>query len=329
MEKSKKALILLIPFLLIFGIIYQQPVKGQAQSNVTISADGSVYPSTAPIQRIGSLYLVMADTGQISINSSNIILDGGGHTIRGQKQVGLVDNIGGISVDNGENVTIRGFIIKDCGFGIALSFCSNITVSNNTITGTYATLLPDMPYGIFLWQSNNIKISENILDSNDYGLYLGLSQNNIATNNVLSNNRYAGIIFDEASNNNFFHNNFENTRNYYDRSLDNRGISYRSTNTWDNGKEGNYWNDYNGTDSNSDGIGDTPYSINLQNVDSYPLIRPYEIQPMPTPTPTVPELPSLTVLTFLLASLFAMGVFVTRRKVSHQNKSNTGFFIKF
>jgi len=33
-------------------------------------------------------------------------------------------------------------------------------------------------------------------------------------------------------------------------------LSNSINNTWDNGCEGNFWSDYNGTDS--DGIGDTP-----------------------------------------------------------------------
>jgi hypothetical protein len=38
--------------------------------------------------------------------------------------------------------------------------------------------------------------------------------------------------------------------------------------------EGNYWSDYNGTDSNGDGIVDTPYIIDDKNVDHYPLMKP-------------------------------------------------------
>jgi hypothetical protein len=52
-------------------------------------------------------------------------------------------------------------------------------------------------------------------------------------------------------------------------------------NKWDNGHEGNYWSSFNGTDlfggtyqnvSGSDAIGDTPYVIDENNKDNYPLM---------------------------------------------------------
>ncbi|MCD6263682.1 hypothetical protein J7L60_04670 [Candidatus Bathyarchaeota archaeon] len=65
------------------------------------------------------------------------------------------------------------------------------------------------------------------------------------------------------------------------------------TNRFDNGypNGGNYWSNYNGTDSysgpyqnetGSDGIGDTPYPIQTSNEDSYPFMQqnswePYDI----------------------------------------------------
>jgi parallel beta-helix repeat protein len=59
-----------------------------------------------------------------------------------------------------------------------------------------------------------------------------------------------------------------------------------ASNTWDNGypSGGNYWKTYSGTDSymgryqnetGSDGVGDTPYVGNANNMDHYPLMKPY------------------------------------------------------
>ena len=50
---------------------------------------------------------------------------------------------------------------------------------------------------------------------------------------------------------------------------------------WDDGKEGNFWSDYNGTDSNNDGVGDTPYMIDTLNQDRYPLLQ----SPVKLPVP--------------------------------------------
>jgi hypothetical protein len=52
-------------------------------------------------------------------------------------------------------------------------------------------------------------------------------------------------------------------------------------NIWDNAypSGGNYWSDYSGVDANSDGIGDTPYVIDTNNQDPYPLMNPWTPPP--------------------------------------------------
>jgi hypothetical protein len=47
----------------------------------------------------------------------------------------------------------------------------------------------------------------------------------------------------------------------------------RARYAWDNGSEGNYWSNYNGTDSNNDGIGDTYFIISDGVKDNYPLMK--------------------------------------------------------
>jgi len=95
-----------------------------------------------------------------------------------------------------------------------------------------------------------------------------------------------------SANNLIFHNNFINNTIQVSSS--------GSTDFWDNGQQGNYWSDYNGTDSNQDGIGDTPYIIEENNTDRYPLMAQY----------VIPEFPSFLFLPlFFTATLLASIVY--------------------
>ncbi len=95
-----------------------------------------------------------------------------------------------------------------------------------------------------------------------------------------------GIHLLDSSGNLLYHNNFlNNTRQVFDLAWTHPGIQ-PSIDTWDNGypSGGNYWSDYSGVDKKSginqdrhgsDGIGDTPYVIDENKQDNYPLIRPF------------------------------------------------------
>lgn len=84
---------------------------------------------------------------------------------------------------------------------------------------------------------------------------------------MISHNRIGISVQMSSNNNRIFHNNFINNIES-PRSVD-------SINSWDNGVEGNYWRDYSGTDENYDGIGDTPYSIEENSQDEYPLMATF------------------------------------------------------
>ena len=67
--------------------------------------------------------------------------------------------------------------------------------------------------------------------------------------------------------------NFLSDGSHIGMSIDDLSIN----NTWDNGCEGNYWSNYNGTDTTlpPDGIGDISYVINENNTDRHPLMNRY------------------------------------------------------
>jgi parallel beta-helix repeat protein len=171
----------------------------------------------------------------------------------------------------------------------------NINIVNNDIT--------DNDEGIWLFFSNSSLVSQNRITRNLFtGIILDISSNNsILENDVRDNN--ANIVFEYSVNvgvalssgNRIFHNNFINgTLNMLTY------FSGQPENVWDDGypSGGNYWSNYNGTDTNHDGIGDTPYIT-----DRYPLMVQY----------VIPEFPSFLVLPlFMVATLLAIVIYKRR-----------------
>jgi hypothetical protein len=95
------------------------------------------------------------------------------------------------------------------------------------------------------------------------------SEGNVISCNSMFNN-YCGIR--QGTNGNIiYNNNFIN--NTYQVLWQPSGML---SNIWDNGFEGNYWSDYNGKDADHDGIGDTPYVIDTNNTDHYPLMGTFQ-----------------------------------------------------
>ena len=282
MKRKAIALTLILALLFSATAITQCVRFASAQTkSVTIKTDGSVSPSNAPIRRLGDLYILTDDTGHILVERSNMTLDGRGHTIQGET------SIGGISLRNVQNVTVKGFSIKDCSFGFSLDYCSNITISGNNITGTWSSLPFGMlPAGIFIWDGDYNIITGNRLENNSYGMYVGdHSEHNVIVGNTISGSTDEGIRLFDSSSNTFHHNNFDNTQNVYDSGLDH--YDYLSINAWDDGEEGNFWSDYKGNDADSNGIGDTPYTLESRNQDRYPLMKPWEPDTAPPSISTI------------------------------------------
>ncbi|UCE96342.1 MAG: hypothetical protein JSV51_01665 [Candidatus Bathyarchaeota archaeon] len=86
---------------------------------------------------------------------------------------------------------------------------------------------------------------------------------NVVHSNTISNDSI-DIWLNSAQNNTIYHNNF------LDVQQPDNGYG---SNIWDNGCEGNYWSNYNGSDIDSDGIGDT--NLPWGGVDQYPLMSPF------------------------------------------------------
>ena len=151
-----------------------------------------------------------------------------------------------------------------------------MTIKNNIISHNN--------YGIWLDKSRIINISCNDIKNNIQGIAMeGAFHNTIYGNHIMNNGK--GINFIQyASWNTIFHNNF------FNNSWHALGGFGSTGNVWDNGYSsgGNCWSDYDGTDLNGDGVGDTLYVIDADNKDRYPLIFPV-VWDYSTPIPIVWE----------------------------------------
>jgi parallel beta-helix repeat protein len=154
-------------------------------------------------------------------------------------------------------------------YGIYLHDCKYSLVYDNVIMDGVEC------WGIRCTDDNYYNIiTNNDIINNQIGIHIDYwtGNNIIAYNNLISNSEYGIKIIDPnrpSENHTIYHNNFiDNTWNGYDIC----------DNYWYNVSlnEGNYWDDYDGNDSNGDGIGDTAYSIHGgTEKDFYPLMHPW------------------------------------------------------
>ncbi len=308
-----------------------QPVK--AGGTVYVRADGTV-EGTDKIQCDGNVYTFIDDIfDEIVVERSNIIVDGNGYALQGSGT--------GFQLDGVDNVTIQNVNIQGFATAININDSSYNVISGNTMQdcgGFMGSVILESPYSnynntfsrntfsnnsgscLVLWGFNDM-ISDNIITNNnanginlerDYNTFSGntISNNtgagisvsgssNLVFGNTLENNRYG--VWISAPGNTVFQNNFIDNINQ---------TVVDGSNTWDNGAEGNYWSDYltkypDAAEVGTSGIGDTPYVIDENNQDNYPLMAQVDIS-------VIPEVSSWAPIVCMFALAVAIAIYNRR-----------------
>jgi parallel beta-helix repeat protein len=148
---------------------------------VTIRSDGTVDPPTAPIHRDSDVYTFMEDIVgyTIIVRKDDIVLDGGGYTLKGYGSRGNFSLEGyadptGILIMQHNGVTVRNMKISGFSYGIKITNLFSIACKNNIL-------------------------ENNLLTNNYYGVYMSGSWFTILRSNRMNNNVRNFYIYDFVS----------------------------------------------------------------------------------------------------------------------------------
>jgi hypothetical protein len=317
--------VLIVAVSLLMGFIFaepepliQQPQTEQPSNTIItilIRPDGSISPDDVPITRNGNIYTFTDNIrATMKIQKSNIVLDGAGYTLSGLYN-GTKENVWivgegpnqmpqsevatyTIGVDLGgkevEGITIRNLNVLNFSIGMY------VWTQNNTVTGNW---VEDNIVGILL-SGLNSTVTYNYIENNMRGLFFGF------------NNPDGDIIPSDIVIN---HNSFLSNDIQLNGCLCKDYNTSEPPHSWDDGKEGNFWSDYTGTDADGDGRGDTPYVVDILNQDTHPLMESPVQPPTPNPTQTEGEGASLNMVIFAasflgLAAAFTVAFRLLRKR---------------
>jgi len=258
-----------------------------------------------------------------NIGSRAIIIDSCNNSIISDNKINSVGtaieitSISGFSV----NSTVARNVITNAALGLTIGG-SFSTITENNLANIY------IPIGV---TGNQTTISKNRIVNGIDGIMVTGSYRTIYRN-IISNFSESGMTINSGTNSSIYENKVSHSecaiifRNYEDTSIVENNTFYRNNfinntktiqvespshqNYWDNGSEGNYWSDYHGTDDNGDGVSDTSYVIDENNIDRYPLMTPYE-----TEQTTNMLFVYLGIIGLVVFAVIVVGImFVNRRK---------------
>ncbi len=232
---------------------------------------------------IGWLYSVVND-----VDSSNTVDGKPIYYWVNQADLTVPTDAGYVALINCNNIVVQNLDLKNNYNSIFLVGTSGSTIMKNNLTQFFegirlstlnsnnniAQNTIEAVLGIDLILSSNNVITKNNITKDVRGSMAGIALEFSSNNNILSGNNlvqnHHGVYIQSSTDNRLYHNNFDN--NIHQATLVGSGLP----NFWDNGypSGGNYWSAFVGVDTNGDGLSETPYVIDSDNRDNYPLMSP-------------------------------------------------------
>lgn len=229
---------------------------GTYVENVNVSKELAIISSTdLSGDRMNRTYVIgtVSANDVFNIGSNNVTISGF-HILGSFSGMDKYEEIG-IYLEGVQNCSLRNntMVLNDVG----------IDLNNSQRNYLYNNLIAFGSTGILLTGSNENRLSENKVVTNSEGISLDNSANNTFMNNSLYMNGL-GMYLNTSTSNTVYLNKFSNFQNTLDEGK----------NTWNTSSAGNFWDDYNGTDADGNGIGDTPYVVNQTtgSIDYLPLV---------------------------------------------------------
>ncbi len=210
---------------------------------------------------------IIGGSGHFSAKGNGIhIFKGTDNVIENNCIEGVQD---GIYFDFAYGVDVRGNEIRHSRYGMHYMFSEKIKTENNLAENNMIGFMimdsGDLEFtgnkiydqfhfrgfGIYIYQSKDILFHRNEIVRNSVGISFEWSENSVFRRNLIAANQIGLQFRKENGKNVFTENNF--VGNIVSSAVG--GKAYRL----DDGRKGNYWDDYKGYDTDGDGIGDNPY----------------------------------------------------------------------